>query len=119
MRYLAAYLLAQMGGTSRPQEDDIKTILCSVGVEYENERVKKLIQDMHGKNINELMAEGRAKMSSLSFGAAPAAAAPAGNAPAAAASEAPKGDDKAAPAKEEKKEESEESDADMGFGLFD
>nr|CDS29138.1 60S acidic ribosomal protein P2 [Hymenolepis microstoma] len=119
MRYLAAYLLAQMGGTSRPQESDIKNILSSVGVECESERVKKLIQDMHGKNINELMAEGRAKMSSLSFGAAPAAAAPAGGAPAAAAPEAAKSADKPTPAKEEKKEESEESDADMGFGLFD
>lgn len=73
---------------------------------------------MHGKNINELIAEGRSKMGSLCLGAAPAAAAPAA-ASAPAAAEAPKGGDKAAPAKEEKKVESEESEADMGFSLFD
>ncbi len=40
MRYLAAYMLAQLGGTNRPQEDDIKNILSSVGIECEKERVK-------------------------------------------------------------------------------
>lgn len=74
---------------------------------------------MHGKNVNELINTGRGKMASLSFGAAPAPAAPGGAPPTAAAPEAPKGGDKAAPVKEEKKEESEESEADMGFALFD
>ncbi|KAM3178819.1 hypothetical protein ACTXT7_001776 [Hymenolepis weldensis] len=119
MRYLAAYLLAQMGGNSRPQEDDIKDILSSVGSECDVERAQKLIREMHAKNVNELISVGRGKMASLSFGAASAPAAPGGVPPTAAAPEAPKSGDKAAPAKEEKKEESEESEADMGFSLFD
>lgn len=42
MRYLAAYLLCQMGGTSRPQGDDLKNILTSVGVECDKERLDKV-----------------------------------------------------------------------------
>ncbi|KAH9283492.1 60S acidic ribosomal protein P2 [Echinococcus granulosus] len=122
MRYLAAYLLAQLGGTSRPQESDIKNILSSVGIECEQARAKLVVDQLHGKNVHDLINAGKEKMSTVSFGAAPVAVAtPAGGAPTtAAAAEAPKGGDKApAPAKEEKKEESEESDADMGFSLFD
>lgn len=40
MRYLAAYMLAQIGGNNRPGEEEIKTILSSVGIECEQERVK-------------------------------------------------------------------------------
>ena len=40
MRYLAAYLLAQLGGVSRPQESNIRDILSSVGIECEEERAK-------------------------------------------------------------------------------
>ncbi|KAL5104419.1 60S acidic ribosomal protein P2 [Taenia crassiceps] len=123
MRYLAAYLLAQLGGTGRPQDSDIKNILSSVGIECEQERAKLVIDQLHGKNVHDLINAGKEKMSTVSFGAAPVAAAataPSGGAPAAPAAEAPKGGEKAAaPAKEEKKEESEESDADMGFSLFD
>ncbi|VDK38286.1 unnamed protein product [Taenia asiatica] len=112
MRYLAAYLLAQLGGTGRPQESDIKNILSSVGIECEQERAKLVIDQLHGKNMHDLINTGKEKMSTVSFGAAPVAVT-SGGAPAAAtaAAEAPKGDDK--------KEESEESDADMGFSLFD
>ncbi|VDD81881.1 unnamed protein product [Mesocestoides corti] len=122
MKYLAAYMLAQMGGTNRPQESDLKTILSSVGIECEQERVKLLLDQLHGKNMNELINAGKEKMSTVSFsgavapssGAAPAAAAPA------ASGAAPAGKPAAeAPPKEEPKEESEESDADMGFSLFD
>ncbi|CDS39819.1 60S acidic ribosomal protein P2 [Echinococcus multilocularis] len=123
MRYLAAYLLAQLGGTSRPQESDIKSILSSVGIECEQARAKLVVDQLHGRNVHDLINAGKEKMSTVSFGAVPVAVAtPAGGAPttATAAAEAPKGGDKApAPAKEEKKEESEESDADMGFSLFD
>lgn len=44
MRYLAAYLLAQMGGTNRPQEDDIKNILSSVGIECDKDRAKMVME---------------------------------------------------------------------------
>jgi large subunit ribosomal protein LP2 len=109
MRYVAAYLLAQLGGNAAPDADAIKAILASVGVDADSERLNKVISELSGKNIEEVLAEGREKLASVpSGGAAPAAAA--GGA-AAAAEEAPK---------EAVKEESEsEEDDDMGFGLFD
>ncbi|XP_072239204.1 60S acidic ribosomal protein P2 isoform X1 [Leuresthes tenuis] len=112
MRYVAAYLLAVLGGNTSPSAKDIKDILGSVGIEADDERLNKVINELNGKDINEVMNSGLSKLASVPAGgavAAPAAAAGAGPAPAAAAEEK----------KEEKKEESEESDEDMGFGLFD
>ncbi|KAF3690161.1 60S acidic ribosomal protein P2 [Channa argus] len=115
MRYVAAYLLAVLGGNTSPSAKDIKAILGSVGIEADDVRLNKVISELNGKDINEVMNSGLSKLASVPAGgavAAPAAAAAgaavAGAAPAAAEEK-----------KEEKKEESEESDEDMGFGLFD
>merc|ERR1739848_860820 len=97
MRYVAAYLLAQLGGNGSPSAADIKKILASVGVDADEERLGKVISELSGKNIEDVLAEGREKLASVPSGAA--------------AEEAPK---------EEAKVESEsEEDDDMGFGLFD
>jgi len=114
MRYIAAYLLLQIGGNASPSASDIKSVLAAGGVEAEEERVEKLISELKGKSIDELIAEGSSKLSSVPSGGAGggAAAAPAAAAGAAAAEEAPKEEEK-------KEEEKEESDDDMGFGLFD
>lgn len=116
MRYVAAYLLAVLGGNNSPSAKDIKNILGSVGIEAEDERLNKVISELNGKDINEVMNAGLSKLASVPAGGAvavSAAAAPGGGASAAGA--APAAEEK----KEEKKEESEESDEDMGFGLFD
>ncbi|KAI4739215.1 hypothetical protein E4T50_10323 [Aureobasidium sp. EXF-12298] len=110
MKYLAAYLLLNLAGNEQPSAEDIKSVLSSVGVDAEGDRLEKLISELSGKNIQELISEGSAKLASVPSGGAGAAAA--GGAPAAGASA------EAAPA-EEKAEEKEESDDDMGFGLFD
>ncbi|KAG9681232.1 hypothetical protein KCU81_g3441, partial [Aureobasidium melanogenum] len=109
MKYLAAYLLLNLAGNESPSAEDIKSVLSSVGVDAEGERLDKLISELSGKNIQELISEGSAKLASVPSGGAAAggAAAPAAGAAA-----------EAAPA-EEKAEEKEESDDDMGFGLFD
>ncbi|XP_056293448.1 60S acidic ribosomal protein P2 [Pseudoliparis swirei] len=111
MRYVAAYLLAVLGGNTSPSVKDIKAILGSVGIEAEDERLNKVVSELNGKNINEVMNSGLSKLASVPAGGdvavAPVAAA-AGAAPVVAEEK-----------KEEKKEESEESDEDMGFGLFD
>ncbi|XP_075469989.1 large ribosomal subunit protein P2-like isoform X2 [Ascaphus truei] len=110
MRYVAAYLLAVLGGSTSPSAKDLKKILGSVGIEAEDERVNKVISELKGKDIGDVVNSGLSKLSSVPSGGA-VSAAPA-SAPAAGG---------AAPAekKEEPKEESEESDEDMGFGLFD
>ncbi|KAM9408742.1 large ribosomal subunit protein P2 [Pholidichthys leucotaenia] len=114
MRYIAAYLLAALGGNESPEAKDIKKILESVGIEADDTRLNKVISELKGKNVEEVVASGYSKLASVPAGGAVAVASSAAGgsggtaAPAAAAEE-----------KEEKKEESEESDDDMGFGLFD
>ncbi|XP_026497188.1 large ribosomal subunit protein P2 [Vanessa tameamea] len=111
MRYVAAYLLAVLGGKAAPAAADLEKILSSVGIEADSDKLKKVIDELNGKTVEDLIAQGREKLSSMpAGGAAPAAAAAA---PAAAAAEEKKEE------KETKKEESESEDEDMGFGLFD
>ncbi|KAJ7043514.1 putative 60S acidic ribosomal protein P2 [Mycena alexandri] len=111
MRHIAAYLLLQTGGNASPSASDVKALLKTVGVEADDSRLEKLISELKGKSIDELIAEGSSKLASVpSGGGGGAAAASGGSAPAAAAAEEKK---------EEKEEEKEESDDDMGFGLFD
>merc|ERR1712142_967863 len=105
MRYVAAYLLSSLGGNTAPSAKDIKKILESVGIEADETRMEKVISELHGKNVDEVIAQGYGKLASMPAGGAVAVA-----------SSAAAGEEK----KEEKKEESEEgSDDDMGFGLFD
>merc|ERR1712113_491975 len=88
---------------------NITKVLGSVGVEVDKTNLDIVLKNIDGKSLDELMAEGSAKLASVGGGAGAAAAAPAAAA-----------DAGAAPAKEEKKEEpEEEEDDDMGFGLFD
>jgi Ribosomal protein L12E/L44/L45/RPP1/RPP2 len=58
MRYVAAYLLAALGGKDNPNSADIEKILSSVGIEAEGEKLKKVINELNGKNIEELIAAG-------------------------------------------------------------
>ncbi|CAK1355819.1 60S acidic ribosomal protein P2 [Cercospora beticola] len=112
MKHLAAYLLLGLGGNESPSAADIKSVLSAVGVEADDERLNKLISELEGKDINELIAEGSQKLASVpSGGAAAGGAAPAAGGAAGGAAEA-------AP-EAAKEEEKEESDDDMGFGLFD
>ncbi|ENN72497.1 60S acidic ribosomal protein P2 [Dendroctonus ponderosae] len=112
MRYVAAYLLATLGGKASPNAADIEKVLGSVGIEADKEKLKLVISQLNGKAIDDLIVQGREKLSSLpAGGAAPAASA---------AVAAPAAEEKKVEAKkEEKKEESESEDDDMGFALFD
>uniref|UniRef100_A0A4W5LUJ3 Large ribosomal subunit protein P2 n=1 Tax=Hucho hucho TaxID=62062 RepID=A0A4W5LUJ3_9TELE len=107
MRYVAAYLLSALGGNASPQAADIKKILESVGIEADNTRMEKVVTELGGKNVEEVIAQGDfeylcsmylVKMVLLIDYC----------------------DLFTAEEKKEAKEESEEgSDDDMGFGLFD
>ncbi|CAH2013677.1 unnamed protein product [Acanthoscelides obtectus] len=59
MRYVAAYLLAVLGGKASPSSADIEKILGSVGVEADGERLKKVISELNGKSIDDLIAQGK------------------------------------------------------------
>ncbi|KAL6067849.1 60S acidic ribosomal protein P2 [Balamuthia mandrillaris] len=119
MRIIAAYLLAVLGGNSSPDADAINKILGSVGVEADSEEVDRLLKELDGKDVFELIEKGKGKLASVPTGGAVAAAsAPAGGA-------APAG---AAADKEEKKKDEEEAADGMdslfgeedggGMGLF-
>merc|ERR1712002_641469 len=114
MRYVAAYLLSALGGNEAPSTDDLKAILESVGVGYDEERAEIVVKQCAGKSIAELIAAGSEKMASMPAGGGGGGGAAA---PSAAGGDAPA---EVEEKKEEKKEESESgSDDDMGFGLFD
>merc|ERR1712105_562335 len=106
MRYVAAALLATLGG-NEVNEVNVEKILSTVGVEADKTQLAIVVKQLAGKSVEELIAAGSRKLASMGGGGggAAAAAAPAGEAAA------------AAPAAEEKKKE--ESEDDMGFGLFD
>ncbi|XP_033013933.1 60S acidic ribosomal protein P2-like [Lacerta agilis] len=114
MCYVAAYLLAVLGGNESPSSKDLKKNLDSVGIETDDERVNKVISELNGKSIEDVISQGNSKLASMPVGGAVAVSA--GGSAAAAAGAAPAA---AEEKKEEKKEEFEESDDDMGFGLFD
>lgn len=52
MRYIAAYLLLQIGGNSSPSKDDITQLLGTAGVDVDEERLDKLLSELDGKDIN-------------------------------------------------------------------
>lgn len=89
MRYVAAYLLATLGGKETVTAGDVEKILSSVGIEVDAAKLALVIKSLAGKNLEELIAAGREKLSALPVGggAAPAAAAAGAAAPAAAAAE--------------------------------
>ncbi|CAE8602238.1 unnamed protein product [Polarella glacialis] len=110
MKYVAAYLMAVLAGNDSPSAADLKKILGSVEAEYDEAIAEKLVSELAGKTVHEIVKEGKEKIKAFGGsgggGAAPTAgaggAAPAGGA-----------------AKAEKKvvvEEEEEEDVD--FDLF-
>lgn len=111
MKYLAAYLLLVNAGKTSPSAEDIKSVLSAADVEIEDDKIEKLISELDGKSVEELIAEGNEKLSSVPTGGAAAAGASAGGAAA--------GGDAEPAAEAAAEEEKEESDDDMGFGLFD
>ncbi|CAO2606204.1 60S acidic ribosomal protein P2 [Lemmus lemmus] len=108
MHYIASICLPSWGNSS-PSAKDIKKILDSVGIEADDGRLNKVICELNGRNIEDVIAQGAACwwgcgcfcclwLCSSCCWSCPTAA-----------------EEK----KDEKKEESEELDDDMGFGLFD
>ena len=54
MRYVAAYLLATLGGNKDPSASDIKAILESVVIDVDSERLDVVIKELSGKDISEV-----------------------------------------------------------------
>ena len=76
MRYVAAYLLANLAGNENPDAAAIEKILSSVGIDFNKDLAAKVIGELKGKNIEDLIKEGGSKLSAMPV----ASAAPAGGA---------------------------------------
>ena len=68
MKYIAAYMLAKLGGKEDPRVDDIKNIIESVGIEFDSEKATTIVNKLKGKDINEVINEGSSKLSVVSNG---------------------------------------------------
>lgn len=54
MKYLAAYLLLVLGGKANPSAKDITSLLGTVGIEAESDRITSLLAQLKGKEINDV-----------------------------------------------------------------
>ena len=54
MKHLAAYLLLALAGNQSPSAEDIKSVLSSVGIDADSERLDKLIAELQGKDLNQV-----------------------------------------------------------------
>lgn len=92
MKVIAAYLLAVLGGKSSPSSDDIKNILKSVGADAEQGQIDKLLSELKGKDVFQVIEAGKSKLAAVPIGGG--AGAPAQAAPAAETKKEEKKDDK-------------------------
>jgi len=59
MRYVAAYLLAALGGNTEPSASDIKNILGSVGIDVDDDKLNIVLSELKGKNLEDVIAAGQ------------------------------------------------------------
>lgn len=105
MRYLASYLLLKQSGVNNIRDTDIKELLGSVGIDVDEQKLSKVLSELTDKDIDELIKLGSAKLASVPSGGSVSST-----------------NQVTVEIKEESKvveETKEESDDDMGFGLFD
>jgi large subunit ribosomal protein LP2 len=109
MKYVAAYILLSLGGKKDVSEKDLTDFFKAAGVESDANQIKSVVDNLKGKNLNELATKGLPKLASLSFGS---------GASSAAAGPAKDDKKKEEPKKEEKKKEEppaeEAVDVDLG-----
>eukprot|EP00439_Symbiodinium_sp_Y106_P046202 s1853_g5.t2 len=90
MKYVAAYLMAALAGKDSPSADDIKKILESVESEYDESIASKLVSELDGKTVHEVVAEGKEKLKGFGGGGGGGPAIGGGGGAAAPAAEAKK-----------------------------
>ena len=68
MKHLATYMLLVLGGNDSPSKDDIKKAMSAVGVEADDERLTKMLAELEGKDLNELMEAGKGMLAKFGGG---------------------------------------------------
>jgi large subunit ribosomal protein LP2 len=101
MKHVASYLLLVLGGNASPSADDVTKALSSVGVEADSESLNKLISELEGKDLDELLASGSELLAKFGGGGGGGGGGGAGG---------------AAAAEEEKEEVKKEEEEEMDLG---
>ncbi|KAL4908577.1 60s acidic ribosomal protein-domain-containing protein [Aspergillus multicolor] len=112
MKHLAAYLLLTLGGNTEPSANDIKEVLASVGIEADEDRLAHLLTELQGRDFDELITEGTAKLATVGGPSANAT----GHGPGDSDTKAEPGDE--SPDENSLGESEEDEDEDFGLGLF-
>ena len=68
MKHMAAYLMLVLGGNENPTADDVSKALSSVGVETDSEQLDKLISELEGKDLGEVLESGEAMLAKFGSG---------------------------------------------------
>lgn len=68
MKHIAAYLLLKLGGNDAPSADDVTKALGSVGVEVDSASLSKLMGELEGKDLNEILATGKEMLATFGGG---------------------------------------------------
>merc|ERR1719148_424248 len=110
LKYAGAYLMAVLAGNDSPSASDIQKILESVEAEYDSSVAEKLVSELEGKTIHEVIATGKEKLKGFGGGGGGGAAAGGAGGDTAAKDEGKK--------EEKKAVEEEEEEEDMDFDLF-
>ena len=87
LKNVGAYLLANLAGNEEPTVAQVETILKSVGCAVDTESIEKLVAELKGKNVHQVIASGRSKLFSGAFAAPAGSASPKASAPVAAVAE--------------------------------
>ena len=64
---VAAYLMSALAGKESPSAADIKKILASVEAECDDDLAKNLCEELKGKTIHEVIAEGKEKLKKFAW----------------------------------------------------
>ena len=74
MKYVAAYLLLVLGGNNSPSEADLTKVLEAGKVEVDKSAVSKLVAELKGKDVYEVIEQGKAKLTSVPVSSGPRSA---------------------------------------------
>ena len=68
MKEMAAYLMLVLGGNTSPTADDVTKALSTVGVEPDSEQLGKLISELEGKDLDEVLSSGETMLAKFGSG---------------------------------------------------
>ena len=68
MKDMATYLMLVLGGNENPTADDVSKALASVGVESDSEQLNKMISELEGKDLSEVLASGEELLAKFGSG---------------------------------------------------